>query len=278
MTEPSLEDRLATAASWIREADGILIAAGAGMGVDSGLPDFRGQEGFWKAYPALKAARINFQEIANPRAFRNQPELAWGFYGHRLDLYRNTQPHEGFQIIRRWAASKPHGCRVFTSNVDGQFQRAGFPDEDVYECHGSIHWLQCSPPCRATAIPADHLEVKVDAATGRCAGPLPTCGRCGALLRPAVLMFNDFLWESKPFKRKLPPLQAWLKQVQCLVVIEIGAGLEIPSVRVFAETAAAAGRLVRINLHDAEVAADNAVGIDLAALPALAFLDKRSVG
>jgi NAD-dependent SIR2 family protein deacetylase len=276
MTGQSLDDKLATAARWIEEADGILIAAGAGMGVDSGLPDFRGQEGFWRVYPALKAAGINFQEIANPRAFRKQPELAWGFYGHRLDLYRNTQPHEGFQILRRWAASKPHGCRVFTSNVDGQFQRAGFPDADVYECHGSIHWLQCSPPCRARVIPADGLEVAVDVETGRWSGPLPTCTRCGALLRPAVLMFNDFVWESNIFERKGPPLKAWLSQVQKLVVIEMGAGLGIPTVRHFAEASAATGQLVRINLRDAEVEGANAVGIGLGALQALAALGRRS--
>ena len=44
------------AASLIKDADGLLITAGAGMGVDSGLPDFRGREGFWRAYPALGRA------------------------------------------------------------------------------------------------------------------------------------------------------------------------------------------------------------------------------
>ena len=46
------------------QADGLLITAGAGMGVDSGLPDFRGTEGFWRAYPALAQAHIRFESIA----------------------------------------------------------------------------------------------------------------------------------------------------------------------------------------------------------------------
>ena len=66
------------------------------MGVDSGLPDFRGKEGFWKAYPALARANMCFTRIANPVSFTRNPELAWGFYGHRLNLYRDTVPH------RRW--------------------------------------------------------------------------------------------------------------------------------------------------------------------------------
>jgi NAD-dependent SIR2 family protein deacetylase len=46
------------AVEWLRDADGLLVTAGAGMGVDSGLPDFRGNEGLWRAYPALAAAQF----------------------------------------------------------------------------------------------------------------------------------------------------------------------------------------------------------------------------
>jgi NAD-dependent SIR2 family protein deacetylase len=81
------------AADLIRQADALIIAAGAGMGVDSGLPDFRGQDGFWRAYPALAKARIDFYRIASPTAFHASTELAWGFYGHRLALYRKTVLH-----------------------------------------------------------------------------------------------------------------------------------------------------------------------------------------
>ena len=65
------------------------------MGVDSGLPDFRGPQGFWRAYPVFRGRR--FEEISNPVWFRTDPEQAWGFFGHRLNLYRTTPPHAGFQ-------------------------------------------------------------------------------------------------------------------------------------------------------------------------------------
>ncbi len=64
------------AAALIAASDGILITAGAGMGVDSGLPDFRGTEGFWEAYPALANAGIEFRSIANPCAFQKNRRLA----------------------------------------------------------------------------------------------------------------------------------------------------------------------------------------------------------
>ena len=60
----------------ISQADGLLITAGAGMGIDSGLPDFRGDHGFWKAYPALGNLGMRFYEVANPKAFESMPEVA----------------------------------------------------------------------------------------------------------------------------------------------------------------------------------------------------------
>ena len=135
------------AAELLREADGLLITAGAGMGVDSGLPDFRGDEGFWKAYPPLSQAGIGFTEIANPNAFRASPSLAWGFYGHRLQLYRDTIPHEGFAILLDMASLMDMRSFVYVSNVDGQFQKAGFNPVCLVECHGSIHHLQCMEAC-----------------------------------------------------------------------------------------------------------------------------------
>ena len=75
------------AAQLIAAADALVVAAGAGIGVDSGLPDFRGKQGFWQSYPALARANLDFSEIASPQTFQRDPYLAWGFYGHRLLLY-----------------------------------------------------------------------------------------------------------------------------------------------------------------------------------------------
>lgn len=80
-------DKISQAAEAIMHADGLIIGAGAGMGVDSGLPDFRGTQGLWKEYPALKNVGMDFADIANPDAFTVSPKLAWGFYGHRFNLY-----------------------------------------------------------------------------------------------------------------------------------------------------------------------------------------------
>src|SRR3954447_6070260 len=98
------DDTIARAADAIAGAQALVVGAGAGMGVDSGLPDFRGTQGFWKAYPPYAALGLSFEELANPHWFAADPQLAWGFYGHRLNLYRATRPHAGFAGLTRLAA------------------------------------------------------------------------------------------------------------------------------------------------------------------------------
>jgi NAD-dependent SIR2 family protein deacetylase len=65
--------RLRKAEELLERADAILITAGAGMGVDSGLPDFRGSEGFWRAYPQVKELGLRFEDLANPEWFERDP-------------------------------------------------------------------------------------------------------------------------------------------------------------------------------------------------------------
>ena len=69
------------------------------MGKDSGMPDFRGNEGFWNNYPPYKN-KFNFMECANPDFLENHPHLFWGFYGSRLKMYRETKPHQGFSFLK----------------------------------------------------------------------------------------------------------------------------------------------------------------------------------
>ncbi|WP_342119475.1 SIR2 family NAD-dependent protein deacylase [Pseudoduganella sp. OTU4001] len=263
------------AAELIAQSDGLVIAAGAGLGVDSGLPDFRGNEGFWKAYPALGRARMEFTSIASPRTFHEDPALAWGFYGHRLALYRATVPHEGFALLRAWGGAMEHGCFVFTSNVDGQFQKAGFDPQAIYECHGSIHHLQCLEPCGGAIWPADDFVPDVDAGACRLRNEPPRCPHCGGLARPNILMFGDWGWIERRSELQAARLEAWLSRVRRPLVIELGAGTAIPSVRHFGHSVLQrGGRMVRINPREHAVASGADVGIAAGALEGLRAIAK----
>jgi NAD-dependent SIR2 family protein deacetylase len=266
----NLETRLRAAADAIRGADALLIGAGAGMGVDSGLPDFRGPEGFWKAYPPFAGRR--FSDLSTPHWFSTDPQLAWGFFGHRLHLYRGTPPHAGFALLRRWGEQRPLGYFVFTTNVDGHFQRAGFPAERVLEQHGSIHFLQCHRRCGAPIWPADAVTVDVDPATIRARSELPICPGCGAIARPNILMFGDWEWSTERYIQQREQYAAWLEHIDCrrVVAIELGAGLAIPTVRY--ECEGRADVLIRVNPREADTPSGG-ISLPLGALEALTKID-----
>jgi NAD-dependent SIR2 family protein deacetylase len=276
LADPS-DPAIRQAAEWIRAADALVIGAGAGMGVDSGLPDFRGAEGFWQAYPPFRHLGLDFADLANPVWFDRDPPLAWGFYGHRLNLYRRTQPHAGFQILRRWAATKPAGAFVFTSNVDGQFQRAGFAEERILECHGSIHRLQRADQRAGRIWDAGDTQVTVDETNMRARGELPRDPATGHLARPNICMFDDFGWNSEVTEAQEERYRDWLAELQGarLVVIELGAGTAVPSVRHNSERLIArfhAG-LIRLNPREPAVPAGQ-LGLGCGALAGLTAIDR----
>lgn len=275
-TAMSESQALAYAADLISQADALVVTAGAGMGVDSGLPDFRGTEGFWKAYPALGREQMDFHAIASPAAFRDWPHRAWGFYGHRLELYRQTQPHAGFVMLKCWGEQLPLGHAVFTSNVDGQFQKAGFDPGIIHECHGSIHHLQCLNACTPAIWPADGFVPEVDAAQCRLLSPLPRCPSCGALARPNILMFCDADWLEAREVRQAAKMKQWLSRIRRPVVVEIGAGTAIASVRRFGQRIVHefGGRLVRINPRESTVPGSLDIGLASGSLQALTEIDR----
>lgn len=273
-----LENPMELAVDAICSAEALLVTAGAGIGVDSGLPDFRGREGFWKAYPPFARLGLSFVDLANPGWFSRDPELAWGFYGHRLGLYRATRPHRGFAHLGEIAASMPRGSFVFTSNVDGQFQAAGFDADHIVECHGSIHHLQCCTPCSASIWSADDLTVDVDEKSMRARPPLPSCPHCGGPARPNILMFGDWSWLPSRTSCQEERLQEWLEKNAdaALAVIEIGAGTSVPTVRMLSERVAArsGAHLLRINPREPHVPPGQ-LSLPLPAAQALAEIHRK---
>lgn len=271
----NLDEQYQLAAEALISADALLIGAGAGMGVDSGLPDFRGPEGFWKAYPPFRGRR--FHEVSTPHWFQTDPQLAWGFFGHRLHLYRTAIPHEGFQILRRWSKRYSHGSFVFTSNVDGQFQKSGFADDRIVECHGSIHHLQCTHACNDDIRPVGDLQVEIDLKTIRATSSLPSCPACGELARPNILMFGDSGWIEDRTDDQWKRWQSWLQKANSsrLVTIELGAGMAIPTVRIECESQP--GTLIRVNPSEADVR-PGGISLPVGALTALRAIDEKMKG
>jgi NAD-dependent SIR2 family protein deacetylase len=241
----------------IRNARALVITAGAGMGVDSGLPDFRGDQGFWNAYPLYARLGLSFIDAANPLHFETDPAFGWGFYGHRTNLYRATVPHRGFKLLQRWANAYELDSFIITSNVDGQFQKSGFPEERILEVHGSIHRLQCSTPCCHSIWPNEE-QIDIDKETMR-ALHVPQCPRCAQTARPNILMFGDSSWLHQRTEKQKAAFNQFLMNHHGtpMVVIEIGAGTAIPTIRLLSESLGRNSEctVIRINPRESEIAA-----------------------
>lgn len=258
-------DNLSILNNIIEDAEAVIITAGAGMGVDSGLPDFRGNEGFWKAYPPIAKLGYEFAEMANPSLFESNPKLAWGFYGHRLKLYRDTIPHDGFKMLFELVKKKNNNYFVFTSNVDGQFQKAGFDEEKIYEVHGSIHHLQCTQPCTQSIWENNIGNIKIDIDTLE-AQSLPKCKMCDSLSRPNILMFGDWSFIGKRSDKQASRFHNWTmkNKNKKIVIIEIGAGSAVPTIRSFGDRFSKTEEnttLIRINPREYDVLDEKNIGI-----------------
>ncbi len=274
MQEAQVQEKIEKAARQISSAQTLIITAGAGMGVDSGLPDFRGTEGFWQAYPLYEKLGLNFSQMATPQHLTNDPTFGWGFYGHRTNLYRETVPHEGFGILLDWIKRSNLDYHVVTSNVDGQFQKAGFDEDRIVEIHGSIHHLQCCEPCKPVLWKNEH-KFEIDFETMRAAS-YPLCKFCGETARPNVLMFGDFQWLPERSNNQERRHVACRHSIEHLAIIELGAGKAIPSIRWRGEQMARnnPGSLIRINPREPQVPSGQ-ISIPLTALEALRRIDAK---
>ena len=266
---------VAAAARAVAHADAVVVTAGAGIGVDSGLPDFRGDEGFWKAYPPYRDLGLSFTRMADPIGFLTDARVAWGFYGHRRAMYRSTTPHRGFGILSRWIDDAPEGGFVVTSNVDGHFHAADFDPDAIWEVHGTLRYDQCLHDCGAPPFGAGP-DIDVDLATMRAVGPLPACPACGGPARPNVLMFGDGGFDPVLTDAQERRFASFLNDVVGgdTVVVEVGAGTAVPTIRRISEhvTGRHGARLIRINPRDQE-GPPGTVSLAAGALDALEAID-----
>jgi NAD-dependent deacetylase len=203
-------------ATLLRERQPCVVLTGAGISTESGIPDFRSPSGIWSEYDPMEYATID--------AFRRDPVKVWEFYLLRLGALARAEPNEGHRAL---AKLERRGVvqAVVTQNIDGLHQRAG--SKNVIEVHGSIRTASCLE-C-GERVP---LEPVTEA---------PRCPRCGAILKPDVVMFGELL-----------PLDAIDRAIelaqQAGLLLVVGSSLEVyPVAGLPQETVSAGGALAIVN-------------------------------
>ena len=137
-------DGIDRAADMMAAADAVIVACGAGMSLDSNLPDFRNEDAWHARYPMFQGRGLTYAHLASSALLDKNPRLAWGWYADCISLYAGSVPHRGYSILRAYSERLREGLFVYTSNVDGMFARAGFAEERIVQCHGCMQVLQCS--------------------------------------------------------------------------------------------------------------------------------------
>lgn len=172
-----------------------LILTGAGISAESGIPTFRGAEGYWRV------GSRNYQptELATLQAFTEMPEEIWAWYLYRHSICRAAEPNDGHRALVELEESLGDGFLLITQNVDGLHLRAGNSLARTYQIHGNLDFIRCSAECRPDLDPLpEQLSIwrknqPLDAATGE----LLHCTHCGAWLRPHVLWFDECYDETR---------------------------------------------------------------------------------
>jgi NAD-dependent deacetylase len=168
----------------------ILFLTGAGVSAESGVPTFRGKEGYW----VVGSRNYHAQELATQAAFAKMPDAVWGWYLHRLRVCRDSSPNAAHFAIAELSSALPDRFLLITQNVDGLHLRAGSPPATTYEVHGNISLMRCSAGCEGLVPVPDGL-IGRPARPGELEAAL-ACAVCAAWMRPHVLWFDEFYDES----------------------------------------------------------------------------------
>ena len=167
----------------------ITVLTGAGISAESGIPTFRGPEGFW----TIGSKVYHPQEMATLAKFRQDPQSVWDWYCYRIKLCQQAHPNPGHRALVSMEAHLGDRFTLVTQNVDNLHLAAGSSPSRTLQIHGNIFKTRCASACGDEIWPFPESLLK------RQAGPILTaetgaqlrCPSCGDWLRPHVLWFDE---------------------------------------------------------------------------------------
>ena len=199
----------------------VLVLTGAGVSAESGIPTFRGKDGYWRNLDPAK--------LATPEAFARDPQLVWDWYRERRERIRNARPNAAHEAVAR-LAQRADEFLLVTQNVDDLHARAGIPAEKMVQIRGDIFVTRCSrcdfsyggrggspEPPGACVVQPTNRRLRSIAATSERDLSVPTCPKCQALMRPGVVWFGEQL-----ARNELERVENFLDDDACDVVIVAG--------------------------------------------------------
>lgn len=222
----------------VRQAKEIVFVTGAGISQESGIPTFRGKDGLWRKYDAMKLATID--------AFYENPKLVWEWYEERRRNILSAHPNAGHLAIAE--LEKFRSVHVLTQNVDGLHQRAG--SAKVHELHGSIITIRCTSCDFKETITSSFSK-------------LPPICKCGNILRP------DVVWFGEPLPQDVWN-EAMQRAISCDLMVVAGTSLAVSPANLLPVYARQNGStLIEINPEETSMSSGMDLSIRLPAAKAI---------
>lgn len=171
----------------------ITVLTGAGISAESGIPTFRGEEGYWKV------GSVNYQpqEIGTWRMFTQNPKEVWKWFLFRKTVCRKSEPNAGHLAVVEMEKLFQDRFTLITQNVDGLHLRAGNTLDKAFLIHGTLEYMRCSAECSTDLYPYPKIADKTrDSDIPEEEWHQLCCPKCGSLTRPHVLWFDEYYNEE----------------------------------------------------------------------------------
>jgi NAD-dependent deacetylase len=196
-----MREELVTLCAGVRDrGERVVALTGAGISAESGIPTFRGREGYW----TVGSEVYHPQEMATHAMFELRPREVWRWYLYRRGICRRAEPNAGHRALVALDRALGDRFRLVTQNVDGLHLRAGSPLERTLQIHGNVDSMRCARGCTTGVFPVPEGVPALgpdDALTDEVFDQL-SCPECGGTARPHVLWFDEcydealFYWDS----------------------------------------------------------------------------------
>jgi NAD-dependent deacetylase len=198
-----------------------IALTGAGISVESGIPDFRSAGGLWSRYDP--------EEYAHISAFRSNPEKVWHMLKEMMELVLGAEPNPAHIALAELEAMGLLKS-VITQNVDGLHQRGG--SREVIEFHGSNQWLvclECGNRQEAASLSFETIP--------------PRCPQCSSILKPDVVFFGEPIpWEAQT--------RSFEEAATCDMVLVVGTSAVVyPAAGIPTAAKQSGAKIVEINME-----------------------------
>jgi NAD-dependent deacetylase len=240
MIPGDIQERLNTAAFG---KERLTVLTGAGISAESGIPTFRGPEGFW----TVGSAVYQPQEMATLAMFRKDPEAVWAWYLYRMGICRQAAPNRGHSALKGMETLLGDRFALVTQNVDNLHRRAGSTPARMHEIHGNIFKVRCGAGCTPALLslpPAVAPKAPGEALTAEEADRLH-CDHCGGWLRPHVLWFDECYDEAYFHYETVLDLS---RRTDLLLIVGTSGATNLPA-QVAMTVARRGGTLIDINIE-----------------------------